>query len=369
MVILSIASWGMASGCKAQTAETQPVKPLTLDEKVDKTVAGMTDSQKIGQLMMIGIGGTTVDNDARYMLTEFPNGNVILFDRNMNNPGQVKALNKEITAAIKDNTGVIPFIAVDQEGGAVLRMENYMPKMPSAETLGQGTLDHAKEWANTNGNALKQLGFNINFAPVVDLDGAYHRSYGKTPDKVIQYADATIQGYTNAGVKTCLKHFPGIGKVKTDPHLDGDVVNLSRTELDKEDGKPYIELFKKLNPDQTFVMVSNVTFPQIDKVNPACISPAIMTKLLQKDYGYKGLIFTDDMEMGAMAKHYSFDEMGIKAIQAGADIILVCQDYGHEQKVFNGLLKAYRNGTVDKSLVDEKVKKIVKVKMQMMDNM
>ena len=367
LAALGVSGWMIhPSGKESVSTETGP-RPLTLEEKTDKVVSQMTASQKIGQLMMIGIGGPELDADARYMLTEFPNGNVILFDRNMKKPEQVKKLNDDITTTVIPQTGLKPFIAVDQEGGAVMRMSDYLPAMPSAETLGQGTPDGAKSWAVTTGQALTDLGFNLNFAPVVDLNAAYHRSYGKTPEQVIPYAEAVIQGYDKAGIKSCLKHFPGIGKVKTDPHMDGDVVDISRAALDREDGKPYIELIKKTNPDTTFVMVSNVTFPQLDAANPACISPAVMTNILRKDYGYKGLIFTDDMEMGAMAKHYSFSEMGVKAIQAGADIILVCHDYGHEQEVFNGLLKAYRDGTLPKNMIDFKVRKIVKVKLQLAD--
>ncbi len=335
---------------------------LTIEEKAERFVSKMSDSQKIGQLMMVGLSGDTLDADGRYMLTEFPNGNVILFDRNMKNPEQVKKLTADIQREVRNTTGLPAFIAVDQEGGQVRRMEEYMPVMPAAAVLGKQNPDATYGWAVETGRALNQMGINLNFAPVVDLDGAYERSYGKTPEEVIPYAKAAIQGYSENGVMTSLKHFPGIGKVKTDPHLDGDVVSLSRQELDQQDGKPFHDIIAAMDADKTFVMVSNVTFPLLEENVPACLSKTIMKDILRDAYGYKGLILTDDMDMGAMAKHYPFPEMGVKAIQAGADIVLVCQDASHAQQVYNGLLKAYRSGTLDAKMVDEKVKRIVLVK-------
>lgn len=367
----SLCSMLLMAGCslaesKAVLSQAKEAAVLSPEEKAEKIVSQMTDSQKIGQLMMIGLQGTTLTADDRYMLTEFPCGNVILFDRNMQSMEQVKQLNESIQKTVQDVSGVPAFIGVDQEGGQVARMRNELPPMPSAAALEKQNPAVAKEWAVKTGTALKQIGCNINFAPVVDLDGAYERSYGKTPTEVVPYAQAVIDGYTQAGVLTSLKHFPGIGKVKTDPHIDGDAVSLTREELDVADGKPFHDLIATMDPLHTMVMVSNVTFPNIDATNPACLSQTIMTNILRNAYGYQGLVLTDDMEMGAMAKYYSFADMGVRAIQAGADIVLVCHDYGHEQAVYNGLLQSYREGKVDKDLIDAKVKHIVEVKLKML---
>lgn len=369
--ILAAAVIGIVAGtafCKsdAHQDDTQVAnnETLTVEERAEKIVAKMSDAQKVGQLMMIGIQGTALDADGRYMLTEFPCGNLILFDRNMETAEQVKKLTQDVQRTVKETTGVPALIGIDQEGGEVMRMRQYLPDMPSAEALGQESPEAAHGWAVKTGTALYDLGINTNFAPVVDLDGAYHRSYGKTPEEVVPYAEAVIQGYTETGLFTSLKHFPGIGKVKTDPHIDGDVVMLTREELNAEDGKPFRDLIQSMNQDRTFIMVSNVTFPNVDADNPACLSRIIMTDILRNEYGYRGLILSDDMEMGAMAKHYDFGEMGVRAIEAGADMVLVCHDYGHEQEVYNGLLKAYRDGRLDKSIVDEKVRRIIQTKLQ-----
>lgn len=343
--------------------ETVATSSLSADEKADTLLSQMTDAQKIGQLLMIGIQGTTVDDDARYMMTEFPCGNIILFDRNMETPEQVKTLNKSIRKTILTQSNVPPFIAIDQEGGAVVRMEKHLPTLPSAQIIGQGTTDNAKKLSIKTGKALQELGFNLNFAPVVDLDSLYHRSYGKTPEEVIPFAKAVIDGYTETGIKTTLKHFPGIGKAKTDPHEDKDFVPITKEQLDEEDGRPFQELIAQTRPENTFVMVSNITYPEIDPAGPACISSILMTDILQNKYHYKGIIFTDDTDMGAMAKYYTFADMGVAAVKAGADIILVCHNYAHAQELFNGLLKAYRHGQLDRQMVDRKVKKILLTKM------
>ena len=245
-----------------------------------------------------------------------------------------------------------------------MRMRDHLPAMPSAETLGAGSPEETKRWALETGNALKDLGFNINFAPVVDLNAAYERSYAADADTVILHAKAAISGYEEVGMATTLKHFPGIGKVKTDPHIDGDAVDISREEWQDADGKPFQVLLSETNPNRTFVMVSNVSFPRFDAENPACLSAAVMEDLLRRECGYTGLILTDDMEMGAMAKHYSFSEMGVRAVLAGADMLLVCHDYAHAQEVFNGLLKVYRAGGPVKEKVDAAVKRIVRIKLE-----
>lgn len=370
--LLTVAILGaaiLAAGCgifrPSQANETvADDSALTVEERAEKIVAQMSDSQKVGQLMMIGIQGTELDADGRYMLTEFPCGNLILFDRNMETAEQVKKLTQDVQRTVKETTGVPALIGINQEGGEVMRMQQYLPDMPSAEALGQESPEAAHDWAVKTGTALHDLGINTNFAPVVDLNGAYHRSYGKTPEEVVPYAEAVIHGYTETGLFTSLKHFPGIGKVKTDPHIDGDVVTLTREELNAEDGKPFRDLIQSMDQNRTFVMVSNVTFPNVDADNPACLSRTIMTDILRNEYGYRGLILSDDMEMGAMAKHYDFGDMGVRAIAAGADMVLVCHDYGHEQEVYNGLLKAYRDGRLDKSFVDEKVRRIIQTKLQ-----
>lgn len=363
-VAIGIIAGGCFGGNSSSSAPAgKEMKAATIDEQADKIVSNMTESQKIGQLMMIGIEGKTLDKNAAYMLNEYKFGNLILFDRNMDNPDQVRKLTGDMKKAVKKNSGVEPLIALDQEGGLVLRMRAHFPAIPSESEIGRQDPSQAKKWAMTTGDELKKLGFNVDFAPVVDLGSPRGRSFSNDPDKVITYASQACQGYKESGVWSALKHFPGIGKAKIDPHIDGDSVSISRAELEQEDMKPFRELIKTVDNNDTFVMVSNVTYPMLDSQYPACLSERIMTDILRNEYGYKGLILTDDMEMGAMSKHYAFEDMGVRAILAGADMVIVCHEYGHEQEVYNGLLKAYRDGRLSHEMVDEKVTRIVKTKL------
>lgn len=360
------------SGCSLDTLTGQSLPgqgqgqpPQSVEEQAQALVDKMSPEERVGQLMMVGILGPTLDKDAKWQLSQYPLGNIILFDRNMESPGQVKQLTTAVTKQITDQTGVAPFIGVDQEGGQVLRMREQFPAIPSEAAIGQsGDPAIAKKWASTTAAELKKMGITVNFAPVVDLGLGAERSYSSDPDTVISFAKEAIAGYSEAGIWTSLKHFPGIGKVQTDPHIDGDSVTASRDMLEQGDLRPFRELIPQLNPDATFIMVSNVTFPALDPALPACVSKPIMTDLLRNQYHYQGLIVSDDMEMGAMAKHYAFTDMGVMAIKAGADMILVCHDYDHERETYEGLLKEYKQNDDFKKLVDEKVRHIVLTKLR-----
>lgn len=336
----------------------------SVHDQARELAKAMTPEQKVGQLMMIGIKGTDIDEEASYILTQYHVGNVILFDRNMQSPQQVKQLNEKLTKIVTKQSGMEPFLAVDQEGGYVLRMRNAFPRVPSEQEIGEsGDTEKARYWANVTGQELRKLGFNINFAPVVDVGAPSERSYSNDADTVAAFADAAVAGYAESGIWCTLKHFPGIGSVKTDPHIEGDSVVADKETLQKRDIKPFSKLMETHDGKDMFIMVSNVTFPAYDASLPACVSPVIMTDLLRHELGYKGLVFSDDMEMGAMAKHYAFSDMGVMAIKAGADIVLVCHEYGHEKETYAGLLEAYKKDYEFRKLVDEKVEHVLEVKL------
>ena len=173
---------------EAVTYESVAQSELSPEEKVDTLVANMSDADKVGQLLMIGIHGKTLNDDAKFMLNEYRVGGIILFDRNMESKEQVKTLITDINKVSK-NAGLTPlFIGIDQEGGAVARMDDQLIKVPPAEELGQGTASDAANLAKQVGTELKDLGFNINFAPDADLGLTYGRSYSTDPDRVVQFS-------------------------------------------------------------------------------------------------------------------------------------------------------------------------------------
>ena len=368
-----IGALALTTGCGLHNPFTSKAEPVTYEsvaqselspeEKVDKLVANMSDADKVGQLLMIGIHGKTLNDDAKFMLNEYRVGGIILFDRNMESKDQVKSLIADINKTGK-NAGLTPlFIGIDQEGGAVARMEDQLIKVPPAEELGKEPIEQAVSLAKQSGTELKDLGFNINFAPVADLGLTYGRSFSTNPDDVVRYASAVGKAYDEAGLWYSYKHFPGIGKTDVDLHADTSVVPVSKETLLNEDTKVFVDLIKQSKPNTYAIMVSHAMYPQIDPDHPSSLSKAIITDWLRKDMGYNGVVVTDDMDMGALAKHYTFGDMAVQSILAGSDILLVCHEYEHMQEAYNGLMKAVKDGRISKERLDESVKRILLMKM------
>ena len=368
-----IGALALTTGCGLHNPFTSKAEPVTYEsvaqselspeEKVDKLVANMSDADKVGQLLMIGIHGKTLNDDAKFMLNEYRVGGIILFDRNMESKDQVKSLIADINKTGK-SAGLTPlFIGIDQEGGAVARMENQLIKVPPAEELGKEPIEQAVSLAKQSGTELKDLGFNINFAPVADLGLTYGRSFSTNPDEVVRYASAVGKAYDEAGLWYSYKHFPGIGKTDVDLHADTSVVPVSKETLLNEDTKVFVDLIKQSKPNTYAIMVSHAMYPQIDPDHPSSLSKAIITDWLRKDMGYNGVVVTDDMDMGALAKHYTFGDMAVQSILAGSDILLVCHEYEHMQEAYNGLMKAVKDGRISKERLDESVKRILLMKI------
>lgn len=335
---------------------------LTIDEKVDKTVESMSQTEKLGQMVMIGIQGTKVDDDSLYMLNQYHMGGVILFDRNMESPEQVKQLTSDLQA--QSNEKVPLFIGIDEEGGDVVRMAEKLTPPPSQKEIGAtGDIEQAKIWAIKTTKSLKDMGINVNFAPVADVGSNDKRSYSTDTNTVIDFVRAATKGYQQENIIYSLKHFPGIGKGRVDSHVDSSSIDVTKEILMAEDIIPFKTIIDESDPNDYFILVSHLKYPALDEEYPASLSSKIMTDLLRNELGYKGIIITDDMEMGAVANHNDFRSIGVKAVKAGADIVLVCHEYEHQQEVYLGLLDAVNSGEISQERIDESVKRIIKVKL------
>lgn len=335
---------------------------LTIDEKVDKIVASMSKTEKIGQMVMIGIQGTKVDDDSLYMLNQYHMGGVILFDRNMESPEQVKQLTSDLQA--QSNEKVPLFIGIDEEGGDVVRMAEKLTPAPSQKEIGAtGDIEQAKTWAIKTAKSLKDMGINVNFAPVADVGSNDKRSYSTDANTVIDFVRAATKGYQQENIIYSLKHFPGIGKGRVDSHVDSSSIDVAKEVLMTEDILPFKTIIDESDPNDYFILVSHLKYLALDEEYPASLSSKIMTDLLRNKLGYKGIIITDDMEMGAVANHNDFRSIGVNAVKAGADIVLVCHEYKHQQEVYLGLLDAVNSGEISQERIDESVKRIIKVKL------
>lgn len=271
-------------------------------------------------------------------------GGVILFDRdvttgsperNVISPKQVRGLSAALQAAAAASPAGLPlFVAVDQEGGRVQRLkpERGFTQYPPARQLGQGTVGETRLRAVAMGRELANVGVNLNFAPVVDVDvnpdspaiGRLGRAYGRDPRAVAAHAAAFINGMAHAGVVSCLKHFPGHGSARADSHLGVTDVSATRR---PEELLPYRTLLRPAGNAWAdgwggMVMVGHLYDNRLDAAHPATLSRATIDGLLRRDMGWRGVVITDDLQMGAITDRYPLEEVAFRAVDAGADILL-----------------------------------------------
>lgn len=328
-----------------------------IEEKLDE----MTLEEKIGQMVMIGIHGKEINDDVIYSLKNFHFGGVILFDRNLENTEQTKKLVEDIKKVADSKVPLL--FAIDEEGGQVVRGVNFLPPAPSQESIGrEGNSEDAKYWAKYNANLLKSIGVNINFAPVADVGSRDTRSFSSNTSTVTKLVEATVQGYEEERFLYTLKHFPGIGKSKVDPHHEVSSIEVDMDTLIKEDIPPFKSVIKRHDNTNFMIMVGHLKYNAIDPTTSASLSPIVMTELLRDELGFSGVVITDDLEMGAIKNNVDLSTLGVKIIQAGGDIALVCHEYASQQIVYNSILEAVTHGEISESRINESVRRILRLK-------
>lgn len=341
--------------------------PQTIDEKADAIVREMSLTEKVGQMVMIGVQGTDLTDDSKFMLRQFHIGGVLLFDRNLESAEQAKALVAHLQDYAQGGEAhqkVPLFIGIDEEGGDVVRGKSFIAPPPSQLEIGQtGDPTEAGRSAEKTGKALKALGINVNFAPVADVGSPDRRSFSKDATKVTSFVGRAADGYETAGIFYALKHFPGIGKGRVDSHKEVSTVDASMQTLEAEDLAPFQKMIETRKPESMFILVSHLIYPAIDAEHSASQSRAVVTDLLREKMGYQGIIITDDMEMGAVANHAPYRQLGVNAVKAGVDIVMVCHEYEHENDIYMGILEAAQNGEISEAQIDASVKRIVKAKI------
>ena len=351
------------TGCGQSAEPKSEVKNPTLHDAAVKMVAGMSLEEKIGQMLLIGIDGTEIDEGALSMLRDYHVGGVILFDRNMNNKYQVTGLNANLQRLNKEYNKLPLYLCVDQEGGMVARMKQGLTVVPAAARIAeQGTPEDARRWAYQTAMELETIGFNVNFAPVLDIGIPYGRSYGHDAASVSKFTEAACRGYDQAGIIYSLKHFPGMGKSEVDPHTEQYRITASKEILLQEDTIPFKNIIQNFDNQDFMVMVGHLIYTGLDTL-PASVSPQVINNFLRNELGFQGIVITDDMEMGALTSMYGFREMGVAAVQAGVDVLLVCHNYEHQQQVYQGVLEAVKTNKLTTAAIDAAAVRIVENKM------
>ncbi len=347
-------------------------------------IAQKSLDKKIGQMLLIGFRGMDAKPESQIAkdIRRFHLGGIVLFDydvkskaytRNVQSPEQLQQLCRQLQSAAKSRL----FIAIDHEGGKVNRLKsNYgFPQSISADSLGKiNNLDTTSKRASIIAKTLRKAGINLNFAPVVDLDtcpvkdsSIIHRSkrsYGVWPDQVTPHALAFIQAHHQEGVLTSLKHFPGHGSAKGDTH--GGFVNVTQvwknTELE-----PFRRLIASGNCD--ILMTAHVFNAWLDPLHPATLSKKILTGIVRDEYAYDGVIITDDMQMGAIAKNYGLERAMTLAVNAGADILLFGNNLEYDPQIaetaFSTLKRLVKEGKISKKRVNQSYKRIQRLKKKL----
>jgi beta-N-acetylhexosaminidase len=278
-----------------------------------------------GQLILVGVPGPELDSESARLFKKIQPGGYILFGRNIQSPAQLRKLIDDL----RDLSDVEPIITIDQEGGRVSRLRLIGSEPPNAQQLrDRDDLDLVRKHGDITGRLLKIFGFNLDLCPVLDIsyddeadNSLRGRCYGRNVREVIAKAGAFNDGLRGTGVLSCGKHFPGYSSAGLDPHHELPSLTRSREEMEAEE----LAVFRAFSDSVDSMMIGHIAISGLDEINrPASLSPAIITGLLRKDMGFRGLVMTDDLDMGAILNHYGFDETMRLGIEAGNDMLMIC---------------------------------------------
>lgn len=292
-----------------------------------------------GELLVVGIEGPTLDAPTARLLSAGHRAGVILFKRNLPDVETAHALCRDI---LRVSASPGPLLGIDQEGGRVARLGAPVLKLPPMRVLGDhGDPELVLRAAEILGTQLSAIGFNLDFAPVLDVDSNPQnpvigdRAFSRDPRAVARLGAAFARGLESAGVISCGKHFPGHGDTDKDSHLDLPVVKHPRARLHDIELLPFREAYR----DVSSLMTAHVVFEALDPGIPATHSKTIVTDLLRRDIGYEGLVFSDDLEMRALAAHHSPEDAAVRAIEAGCDVLLVCKEAEVAERAHRALVR------------------------------
>lgn len=339
-----------------------------LNQIADSCIAEMSLENKVAGLFMItpealtGVDTVIQAGDTtKQKLSEYPVGGLVYFSKNIQSADQLKEM-----LDTTRNTMIYPvFLAVDEEGGSVSRVAGagLADDVGDMSEIGS-TCDpeKAKEVGTTIGTYLSQFGFNVDFAPVADVVSAENavignRSFGSDPNVVGTMVAAEVQGLQESGVSACLKHFPGIGDTTTDTHDEKTVSEKTLEDMQQTD----LPAFQSgIDAGVDFVMVSHMSLPNVvgDDI-PCSLSGTVINDLLRNQLGYDGIVITDALNMSAITGSYSSAEAAVKAIEAGADMLLMPENF---EEAYQGVLDAVQNGTISEDRINESLKRIYRVK-------
>lgn len=327
----------------------------------------------LGQHIFIGLSGKSLTQDERKFIVDNNIGGVTLFGRNCESPEQVHALCADIQSLrhkMKDRAPL--FIGIDMEGGRVHRLKPPFTQWPALKKLGDLDSPTASfNFAFCMGRELRAVGINLDYAPCADTftnpqnTVIGDRSVSSDPEQVAKHCTALIRGYLKANVIPCVKHFPGHGNTLIDSHEDLPVEQADLKRLESVELIPFKKSIKARVP---LVMTSHIRFPQIDKDWPVTLSQVFLQKILRDELRFRGFIISDDLGMKAMSKHFAAEEIPVRAMEAGVDILLYCNEPESPPGALESLSRALESGRLSKDKLALSHKRILDWKKESLLN-
>lgn len=379
-ILLSAALLLGCVGCRTNSADTgsaAQTKP-TKTEEVQNIVDSMSLEEKVAQLFLVqpeaivDIGTATAAGDAtKQAINKTPVGGFVYFSDNLQSEQQVQDMLRNVQKYSEDRIGLPAFLSVDEEGGTVARVASTgrfdVTDVGDMAKIGaSGDVQQARQAGETIGSYLSELGFNLDFAPDADVltnpDNTVvkKRSFGSDPCVVSDMSLAVAQGLAQHQVYSVYKHFPGHGATAGDTHQGYAYTDKTLDELKQSELIPFENAIQN---NAAFIMAAHISAPRVTGDDtPASLSKTMITDILRGQMGYDGIVVTDAMNMGAVTEQYTSAQAAVKALQAGADLVLMPEDF---QEAYQGVLDAVKDGTLTEQRINESVTRIVKVKVHM----
>jgi len=330
--------------------------------------------EKIGQMLIIGMDTNYITDRIKTMITKYKIGGIILYRKNFNTYDKMLELIQQLKDLNKVNK--IPlFIAIDQEGGRVNRMPKEIQNLPPANKIAlQNDEELVKKSAGLTGKLLKNSGFNLNFAPVLDIKNFSNehaigdRCFGNDKETVAKYGVATMKSLQEQGIVSVIKHFPGHGATNKDSHYFLPIINKKIKNLENEDMYPFEQA---INNGADCLLVGHLLIKNITGLYPASLSRKFISRYIRKKYKYNGLIFTDDLKMRAIRFLYGTTNSVVKAFKAGNDLIVFRFNKDEEKNAIEKVVKLTLSSKIKENRINRSVKRIInlKEKYNLSDNM
>ena len=319
--------------------------------------------QMAGQRLMVGFDGTRLDSDLKYLIDSLKVGGLILFSRNLTDPEQIRTLCASAQNHARASGQPPLLIAVDQEGGQVARLKDPFTRFPGNPHI--TCRADADRFARVTGKELGQVGINMNMAPVMDVAPSNIRSvmakrvFGEDPDRVALFGTVVIDGLQKAGIMAVAKHFPGIGRTTSDSHVDMPTLDVDAADLASFDLPPFEAAVANR---VSGIMLSHIRYSRIDPDWPASLSRRIAGALLRDEMGYDGIVLTDDLDMGAIAKHYDIRTVIRRILSADIDIALICHRSSKMETAFEEIQESIKDSGETASKAARALERILRVK-------